>query len=145
MLIICFYFLWDPFGDFWARIPHGPVLGAYAASQVALLHRRFHKFKSLVFVLLRVVCFQKQPFKFLLLSGQIKQTTNWYFFQKQFDRLDWNVNQFSGINKVTSLEHRLIFFTQCQALNGCLYLVDNCVPYLYNFIYIFGASFRYLA
>ena len=67
---VIFYFLWDHWahpGYFENRIPLKPALGAYAASQTIVLHmKRLNLTESPIFVILCVLCFQKQR-QFILL------------------------------------------------------------------------------
>ena len=69
---VIFYFLWDHWvhsGYFENRIPLKPALGAYATSQITVLHmKRLDQTESPIFVILYVLCFQRQSFlTFILL------------------------------------------------------------------------------
>ena len=76
------YLLWDHWAHseyFENRIPLKPVLvgdgwGAYAVSQITVLHMKIlNKTGSPIFIVLCVLCFQRQSFRFLLVWSKAKR------------------------------------------------------------------------
>ena len=60
---VIYYFLWLHPGYFENRIPLKPALGGVCSSQTTVLHmKRLNQTKSLIFLILFVLCFQKQSF-----------------------------------------------------------------------------------
>ena len=76
---VIFYYLKDHSahpGYFENRIPLKPALGACAASQTTVLHmKRLSQTESPIFVILCVLCFQRQSFfTFIGLVGRVRAT-----------------------------------------------------------------------
>ena len=80
---VIFYFLWDYWahpGFFENQIPLKSVLRGVAASQTTVLHmKRLNQTESPIFVILCVLCLQRQSF----LTFILMRTTTYVFVEKQ--------------------------------------------------------------